>query len=283
MTAAPVADATFARVIAALDVSCHDEQTLATAAEIAARLGVEVAGLFIEDINLFRLAALPVTRHVAIGPAAAAPLNVEQLTTEMQAMAGRAAAELEASAARHGVKSSFRVVRGLPAAELAAGTMTEDLLVVGAARALAGLPLALGSSLQEAVCRAGRCILHARQLALPRNPLIVLRASSELSLRAIAVAMHVVGGATDELTVLLVGTPVETGQAAKPVEAALAAHGRRARLRQVNDLTPAQLTRVASDGRSDMLILASDLPGLDSDEALRDLISAAPCDVLIVR
>ena len=273
----------FSRVIAALDVSCHDQQTLATAAEIAARLGLDLAALFIEDENLFRAAALPVARHVVAGSSAAASLDVEQLTTEMRALAALSESELRSTAARHGVKSSFRVVRGLPAAEVATETKTEDLLIVGAARAFADLPLSLNSPMREAIWRVGCSILQMRQPAPTRRPLLVLQAGSALTQRAVGAATRLASAASSRLEMILVGSPSDSARAAAKIEAALAEQGRDAGLRYTTSISAAQVIRAASEGANDMLILVSDLPELRNETELGEVMTAAPCAVLLVR
>ncbi len=275
-------DTAFSRVIAALDVSCHDRQTLATAAEIAARLGLELAALFIEDENLFRVAALPVARHVVVGSSTAASLDIEQLTAEMRALAALSESELRSSAARHGIKTSFRVVRGLPAAEVATETRTEDLLIVGAARAFADFPLLLNAPLREAVWRVGCSILQIRQAAPPRRPLLVFRAGSSLTRRALAAATRL-AAASVRLEAIVVGMPSESARAAADIEAVLAERGGDARLRNATIVSLAEVLRAAREGANDILIVASDLPGLDDKTELGGLMTAAPCDVLLVR
>jgi len=283
VNATAVPELTFTRVIAALDASCDDAETLAMAVDMAARFGVEVAGLFIEDINLFRLAALPMVRHVTIGSAVAAPLNVVQMETDMRALAARAASELETSASRQGIKWSFRVVRGLPADELTTATMTEDLLVVGATRGIAGMPMRLPSPLRDAVRRAGRSLLHAPRRTPLTRPLVMLWAGSGLTPRTLAAATRLAGGKTGTLDVLLVGRPSETGSAAGEIAAALEAQGYRSRITQIGELTTAQLTRVTRETGSDVLILAADLPGVGTDAELEEFLICAPCQVLVVR
>jgi hypothetical protein len=282
LSAAPDARAAFERVIAAFDVSCDAVAALATAVEVAARLDVEVAGLFIEDVNLFRLAGLPMVRHVGIAPAADAPWNVEQLEADLRALAARAAAELERAATRQGVKWSFRVVRGQPVAELATATMTHDLLVVGAARGLAGVPLRLSSPMQTAIRRAGRSVLQVPQRTPLAQPLVVLGAGSGLTPRALAAATHLVGAAGRDLAVLVVGVPAETARAADQIAASLAAQGYRGRIRQVGELTTSQLTRAVRETGSDSLIVAADLPGFSGNGDFEDLMAGAPCPVLVL-
>jgi hypothetical protein len=115
------------------------------------------------------------------------------------------------------------------------------------------------------------------------RPLIVLSTGSKLTLRTLAAATHLVGAATREFAVLLAGVPTGTARAADQIAAALAAQGYRSRIRQVGELTTAQLTRAVRESGSDVLIVAADLPGVEEDAALEDLMAGAPCPILIVR
>ena len=60
-TAETTADHTPRRILVALDASAHSHAALAAAVALAARLHAEIEGLFVEDINLLRLAELPFT------------------------------------------------------------------------------------------------------------------------------------------------------------------------------------------------------------------------------
>ena len=52
------------RILVALDASRHSLAALEAAAELAARLKAELVGLFVEDIDLLRLAGLPFAREI---------------------------------------------------------------------------------------------------------------------------------------------------------------------------------------------------------------------------
>ena len=54
----------FDRILVALDESEDHQRVLQSAAEVAARLKAELRGLFVEDVNLLRLAELPCAREV---------------------------------------------------------------------------------------------------------------------------------------------------------------------------------------------------------------------------
>ena len=56
----------FRRILVALDGSAHVLAALQAASEMAARMKSELVGLFVEDINLVRLAGLPFPRELGI-------------------------------------------------------------------------------------------------------------------------------------------------------------------------------------------------------------------------
>lgn len=279
MNAPSGAELVFTRVIAAVDASSPNAETVNRAVDLASRLGIEVAGLFIEDINLFRIAGLPMVRHLTIGSAVASPLTAEQLEADMRQVAARAASELEAAAARRGIKWSFRVVRGLPSAELTAATMSEDLLVVGGGREVHGLPLRLDSPLRNAVRGVSRSILLAGLRTRLSRPLAVMRGGAPL--RTLAAATRFTEAEGRDMAALIVGPPADTAQTAALVEAAFSAKGYRSRLYQLTALTPTQLVRAMREGGHDLLVLPADLAL--PDHGLEDLMREASCDVLVVR
>ena len=51
------------RILIALDPSRRGQSALQAAAHLAAGTGAELAGLFVEDINLLRMAGLPFARE----------------------------------------------------------------------------------------------------------------------------------------------------------------------------------------------------------------------------
>ena len=60
------------------------------------------------------------------------------------------------------------------------------------------------------------------------------------------------------------------------------AAGCRGRVRQVADVTIAQLVRAVRDGGHDVLILPADLPAMADEDTFEELLRSASCDVLIV-
>ena len=121
------------RILVALDNSRHSLAALEAAAELAARLQAELSGLFVEDINLIRLAGLPFAQEIHYPSASLRQLSRQKLDQELKARATQARQALAAAATQANVDWSFRVVRGLVAAELLAAASDVDLLSLGIA------------------------------------------------------------------------------------------------------------------------------------------------------
>jgi len=271
------------RVIAALDAACHDGDLLPAAADLAARLEAEIEGLFIEDENLLRLWTSPAARHVTLGPPAREVPSVEEIEAELRALAAQAEAALAAAAAQHGVPWSFRVVRGRPRAELHERTKTRDLVVVGRGRSLAGIPLQVGSALQDAVRELPHSTLHLlRQTPLAR-PIVVLRAGSRLIDRTLAAALRLAGRPTPELDVLLIDDVAGTARLQSEIASRLKSLGARARVRVAASPTLDDLTRALATADGDILVAAADIPLFRDRDDASTILERTGLPVMIVR
>lgn len=272
------------RVIAALDAGCRDLELLPAAAEMAARLKAEVAGLFIEDENLLRLWALPAARHVRLGASGRELPTATQIEAELRALAAQAEAALRAAAARHGVPWSFRVVRGRPEQELHDATMSTDLVLVGRARDLpGGLPLQLSSPLQEAVRRLTRSTLHLRRPTSLTRPIVVAEAHSPLLDRALAAAVRLAGPAVREMEILLIGEPATTERARGEIARRLAQLGYGVRVLPTAAATVEQIGRALAGAEGDILVAAADVPVFRDRDEMSRLLERTGLPIMIVR
>ena len=77
----------FRRILVALDASRESDAALAAAAELAQQLDAELMGLFIEDIDLLNLAALPFSREVAVLSLSGRGLDPERVARELRSKA----------------------------------------------------------------------------------------------------------------------------------------------------------------------------------------------------
>ena len=118
------------RILVALDTGTLCLASLETAVELAARLDADLDGLFVEDLNLLRSAALPVVRQVSLLTACSESFDPAETERELRAMAARAEGHLAAHATRREVRWTFRIVRARVAEAVIAAAEASDLLVV---------------------------------------------------------------------------------------------------------------------------------------------------------
>ena len=179
------------RIVVTLGACDAGRQALETTVRLAAILRAELEGIFIEDINLIRLAELPFLRELRPWSRAEEALNGQRMQRELRAMARHAELLLRQLASEMGVNWSFRVWRGLPAAESLLKTFEADVLSLGRVGSL-------GTGWARPPARPG-----AWQ-ARPGGPSIsVLFSGSEQAERALATARQLAQDLGARLTVLL--------------------------------------------------------------------------------
>jgi len=222
------------RILVALDASAHSLAALEAAADLAAAMQAEMEGLFVEDINLIRLASLPCASEVR-HTATLAALDLEQMERALKAQAAEARQALASAARRARVQWSFRVARGHVAHEVLAAAGAADLVTLGkqgrsrspqarlgstALRALAGAPVAL------LLVEHRRVGVHGTRLSTrsgaatgAHRPVLVVYDGSEGAGRALEAAARVAEASGVGLTVLLLA---DDSDAARDLEAAVA-------------------------------------------------------------
>jgi hypothetical protein len=100
------------RVLLAFDNAAPATQPLATARALIEILGGELAGLFVEDVNLLRVAALPFTREVGAISGVARPIELPDIERVLRVQAETAKRVLAELAGELSVPWSFRIERG---------------------------------------------------------------------------------------------------------------------------------------------------------------------------
>jgi len=100
------------RIVVALDAGTP-ARDLDAAVALAGRTGAELLGLFVEDIELIRFAALPFAREIGAASAARRELDVASVERALRALANEAERLLAGAAGRSSVPWSFRVARGM--------------------------------------------------------------------------------------------------------------------------------------------------------------------------
>lgn len=121
------------RILVALDASPHSMAALDAAIALAAHFRAELLGIFVEDINLLRLAELPFAYEVGAYSATRRRLDVPHVEKELRAQAEQVHRKLKKRAERARIKWTFQVTRGTVATELLSHASKMDLIILGKA------------------------------------------------------------------------------------------------------------------------------------------------------
>lgn len=119
------------RVLVALDASARSVAALATAGALAAELDAELAGLFVEDIGLQRLMALPFARELCALSGELRPLSRADVEHAWRREAETLQRRLAEAASALRLRWSFEVARGRIAVEVDTRIAAFDLVVLG--------------------------------------------------------------------------------------------------------------------------------------------------------
>lgn len=120
-----------ARIVVTCDTSPLGTAALGAALALARRLDAELAGLFVEDANLLRMAALPFAREYALASGAARRVEPGEIERVLRRQADAARGALLHAAQELRVPWSFRVVRGALLDSVLEAMRGPDLAVFG--------------------------------------------------------------------------------------------------------------------------------------------------------
>jgi hypothetical protein len=118
----------YRRLVLDLGHGAGDAETLRAAAEFARLLGLDLHGLFIEDEALLTLADLPFAREIRLPTYQWSALDAQTVAAELRVTAARMRRLLDEITQSVGVTSVFEVLRGDPAACIAALSRAGDIV-----------------------------------------------------------------------------------------------------------------------------------------------------------
>lgn len=119
------------RILVAIDAAPASVSTLETAANLAAALNAELHGIYVEDINLLRLAGLPFAREFAWSSATELHLDYQRMERVLRGRSSHARQAVLSISNRLKVQGSLQVARGHVVQELLQAAGDVDLLILG--------------------------------------------------------------------------------------------------------------------------------------------------------
>lgn len=230
------------RIVLALDVSPRSRAALETAAALATALDIELAGVFVEDINLLRLSGLPFTREVGLFSSGVRPFGVQEVERALRREAEEAQQQLAETAARLSLRWSFQVARGQIATELFALANEPDLIVLGK-RARAGAMSLVG--------------YLAVQHATEQRAVVTVYDASATARHALELARQVATASAMTLRVL-VAAATENEYALREAEVKKLLPTGAAACRRIASVEPRELAAAGRQEKAGVLVLGSD-------------------------
>ena len=191
------------RILVALDASPHSLAALDMAVDLAASVEAELAGLFVEDVELLRMAELPSAREIADTTANAIPLNRSIMERKLRAQSEQIRNAVAAAAQRAQVRWSFQTVRGQVTSALRAAVTEDDIVAIGRLGWSFGRPLRIGSTALELATSSIPLLLISQRAVLGNLRPLVYYDGSAGSKNALLVAAKLASGAAKGITVLV--------------------------------------------------------------------------------
>jgi nucleotide-binding universal stress UspA family protein len=258
-------------IVVTLDASESGRPALQTAVRLAAILGARLEGVFVEDINLIRLAELPFLREVRLWSLAEETISTQRIQRELRTLARHAERMLEQAAREMDVPWSFQVWRGRAEATSLAQAFGADILSLGRLSSLV-------SSRAWATTRP--------RTGQPRETVTsisVLFSDSEQAARAVTTACNLAKDMDAVLTVLLPENQAEAMPGLKEkARTILDLHEQPARFLQASGTDVQSLVQAADTPGISILIAEAEHPLLQQ-AGIDQCLEALFCPVLLVR
>jgi nucleotide-binding universal stress UspA family protein len=259
------------RIVVAVDASPLSQAAVAAAVALATRLDAEVDAVFVEDINIVRLASHPYVHTFSLTAARRAAMDDSLIEKALQLQGVAARRSLEQASGDCVVKGSFTTRRGRVAAEIIAAAHGADLICLGwhGGPETSRQPPPLGQIARTLWDAAPQPVLVLQKSG--GGPVMALFDGSAASRRALVAAATLANqdGGVVELLIPLTDVLAVAELELQAVDI-LAEYGVVGRHRSAGPLSRC-LTKAAADG----ILVAASEAGLPVDEL--------PCSMLVVR
>ncbi len=247
-----------------------DARALGILASVLSEFSPEVAGLFLEDADLFRLAELPFSYEISRLTSRSHPLTTIELEREVRVQAVHAERALQVTAERAGLKWSFQRMRGRLNTALEAAPNVNLLLLSATRRSIvsSGEARALGKALRTSENEATR-------------PIVAVFDASDPATVALESAIRLSRSTNRRLEVILVAATADAVAELRDRAVELLAP-QTATLRGVSDMAIETLTDAIRAAAPALLVIGANDPFLESS-GVGLLRRSIDCPALIVR
>ena len=282
-----VQDPEIFRILVALDATEDSLASLDMATRLAAKLRAELEGLFVEDINLLRMASLSCTRVVSVTTTSGRGLDLPSMERELRRQ-GRVARDMLAmNAERFSVRWSFRTARGAMASEILAAAADADIVIISKSDRAYPQRLKLGNTARMLSAQSPSAVLiaHHRFIAAEYSPpgaILVAYDDTATSDRALRLAARIAMSERHPITVLIPESKRAAPRLQITAEAILAAFGLQPRIRFVSRHDCARLAEIVHAEHGELFVLGCDSPLLRG-KSTDTVVESLEIPVLLIR
>jgi nucleotide-binding universal stress UspA family protein len=257
------------RVCIALDAASSDSEALQTAASLAAELDAELAGFFMEDLNILRAAALSFTREMGLSSGMLRPMPVEETERALRAQAQRVRSSLAQIAGALQLRWSFKTVRAVGITEILELADEVSLTVMAPrSRFLDTRALSTGQT--------------RRETRSAHRPVVVLYQGSDEEMSAVRLAALLARSRAAPLTVVLgAGEDSQAHMLQERVERTAVHDVPGLRYLPLAQPTLSRTAAAAREQAAGLLVVAMNAGA--SQQALSELLSRLECPLVVVR
>lgn len=278
------------RILVALDASPLSRVALEVAANLAIRYQAELVGIYVEDINLIRVADFPFVREIGAISGRLNEINRHLIERQLRAHArfverllAEAATRISpagGTAGESALRWSFRTVRGAISSELLSAARDSDLILLG--KSGWSRSRRLGSTARALAAESPILAFILHQLPHPGTPVMVAYDGTPDSRVGMTTA-RLISGASAELNVLILAEDIESAQRLRTeVEEYFAGEGVKLNYRWLSSLDAETIDQTAQMAGCEVLVLPAESRFLDR-EALLTILNESKCSVLLVR
>ncbi|MGC9398882.1 MAG: universal stress protein [Anaerolineae bacterium] len=273
------------RILVAVDASPHSQAALEAAGELAARFNAELLGLFVEDLNLLRLASLPFGKEVGLFSALPRQLRPPDVKRQLRIQARRAQETFSVVVERREISGTFHVVRGSVSQKILEASAEVDIVLLGKSGLSQLRKERLGSTAQTLLAEAPGMMMILQNGARLGSPVVLVYDGSLMAKKALHAALTLLEQEDQprKLTVLTVGDgPEACRRLQAEIEATLSTKNVRVQYRTLCSSSAEKVTyRIKLEERGTLVLPAKQ--ELVENEVLHELLAKIDVPVLLVR
>nr|WP_227515534.1 universal stress protein [Marinobacter salinus] len=270
------------RVLVLIDGSRMSYAALEAAVDIAGKRGVDVLGVFVEELNLVRSAGYGFSREVGSVSGISRPLDPGILEQRMQRLADQARAALVRAVKQRGGRQALSIARGHVVDEVLALAGPEDLLVLGRAGWSSPAGARLGSTARGLIRQSpGHVLLWCEQTLRSQNRVVVfLNDHDDANHRAALAAAEISRYYHQPVTIIL-GAGIEpASERLDAIKQDLDVLGAGTRLRVLSDTNPIRVARLLREEGASQLVISRECALFDEPGA-EQLLAALTLPVTV--